>query len=202
MKTLRLLPILFLFIATISCSQKNQKQDSVTDHLAQYRDTIVGNFSGSQIDTLICEPLDSISDPTYRGFHYCWRVFSKNGSVNDCEIYNTIGIHFVKEGDLDGDGADEWGYVTEWETSNWMMYKVYSYKDKQASLLYEPLPIWLCHIDSTANSYFINKSDIVSKSTLPGVVNVKFSDIRNDGEDFLIIDTIMSINNNFNLSYR
>ncbi len=34
MKTLRLLPILVLFITAISCSQKKQKQDSVTDHLA------------------------------------------------------------------------------------------------------------------------------------------------------------------------
>lgn len=48
-----------------------------------------------------------------------------------------------------------------------------------------------CHIDSSANSYFINKSDIVSKSTLPAVVNVKFSDVRNDDEDSLIIDTIV-----------
>lgn len=84
------------------------------------------------------------------------------------------------------------GFVTEWETSNWMMYKVYSYKDKQVSLLYEPLPIWFCHIDSTANSYLINKSDIVSKSTLPGVVKVKLSDVRNNGEDFLIIDTVLN----------
>lgn len=188
----KLLSILFLFIAAISCSQKNQKQDSFTDHLAQYRDSIVGNFCGSQIDTLICEPLDSISDPTYQGFHYRWRVFAKNGSVKYLELDNTIGIHFVKEGDLDGDGAEEWGFVTEWETSNWMMYKVYSYKDKKASLLYEPLPIWLCHIDTSANSYLINKSDIVSKSSSPGVVNVKFSDVRNDGEDFLIIDTVLN----------
>lgn len=75
MKTLRLIPLLFLFIAAISCSQKNQKQDSVTDYLAQYRDTIVGNFFGFQIDTLIGEPIDSISDPTYQGFHYRWLCY-------------------------------------------------------------------------------------------------------------------------------
>ncbi|MDY5387390.1 MAG: hypothetical protein SPG50_02045, partial [Muribaculaceae bacterium] len=156
---------------------------------------IVGNFSGSQIDTLICEPLDSISDPTYRGFHYCWRVFSKNGSVNDCEINNTIGIHFVKEGDLDGDGADEWGYVAEWETSNWMLYQVYTYADKKAHLLYEPLPIYLFHIDPESNSFVSAKTNIATKSNHPDMVNVKFSDVRNDGEDFLLIDTIVPILN-------
>ncbi len=195
MKTIHLLPILFLLITSIGCSQKKPQQETVTDHLAQYRDTIVGNFCGSQIDTLICEPLDSISDPSYRGFHYRWRVFAKNKSVNDLLLGNTIGIHFVKEGDLDGDGADEWGYVTEWETSNWMMYQVYTYEDKKPQLLYEPLPIYLFHIEPESDSFVSAKTDIAAKSNHPGMVNVKFSDVRNDGEDFLLIDTIVPMLN-------
>ena len=195
MKTIHLLPILFLLITSIGCSQKKPQQEAVTDHLAQYRDTIVGNFCGSQIDTLICEPLDSISDPSYRGFHYRWRVFAKNKSVKDLLLGNTIGIHFVKEDDLDGDGADEWGYVTEWETSNWMMYQVYTYEDKKPQLLYEPLPIYLFHIEPESDSFVSAKTDIASKSNHPGMVNVKFSDIRNDGEDFLLIDTIVPMLN-------
>lgn len=193
MKTLRLIPILFLFLAAISCSQKKPQQETVTDHLAQYRDTIVGNFCGSQIDTLICEPLDSISDPSYSGFHYRWRVFAKNKSVNDLLLGNTICIHFVKEGDLDGDGADEWGYVAEWETSNWMMYQVYTYADKKPQLLYEPLPIYLFHIDPESDSFVSAKTDIVTTSDRPATVKVKFSDVRNDGEDFLLIDTIVPL---------
>ena len=195
MKTIHLLPILFLLITSIGCSQKKPQQETVTDHLAQYRDTIVGNFCGSQIDTLICEPLDSISDPSYRGFHYRWRIFAKNKSVKDLLLGNTIGIHFVKEGDLDGDGADEWGYVTEWETSNWMMYQVYTYEDKKPQLLYEPLPIYLFHIEPESDSFVSAKTDIASKSNHPGMVNVKFSDVRNDGEDFLLIDTIVPMLN-------
>ena len=193
MKTIHLLPILFLFLAAISCSQKKPQQETVTDHLAQYRDTIVGNSCGSQIDTLICEPLDSISDPSYSGFHYRWRVFAKNKSVNDLLLGNTIGIHFVKEGDLDGDGADEWGYVAEWETSNWMMYQVYTYADKKPQLLYEPLPIYLFHIDPESDSFVSAKTDIVTTSDRPATVKVKFSDVRNDGEDFLLIDTIVPL---------
>ena len=193
MKTIHLLPILFLFLAAISCSQKKPQQETVTDHLAQYRDTIVGNFCGSQIDTLICEPLDSISDPSYSGFHYRWRVFAKNKSVNDLLLGNTICIHFVKEGDLDGDGADEWGYVAEWETSNWMMYQVYTYADKKPQLLYEPLPIYLFHIDPESDSFVSAKTDIVTTSDRPATVKVKFSDVRNDGEDFLLIDTIVPL---------
>ena len=193
MKTINLLPILFLSITSIGCSQKKPQQKAVTDHLAQYRDTIVGNFCGSQIDTLICEPLDSISDPSYSGFHYRWRVFAKNKSVNGLLLGNTIGIHFVKEGDLDGDGTDEWGYVTEWETSNWMMYQVYTYADKKPQLLYEPLPIYLFHIEPESDSFVSAKTDIVTTSDRPATVKVKFSDVRNDGEDFLLIDTIVPL---------
>ncbi len=86
--------------------------------MAQYRDTLIANFNGLEIDTLICEPMDSMN-PDYRGFHYKWRVFTKNKTVKDLILENkTIGIHFVYEGDLDGNGTEEWGYVTEWPTSN------------------------------------------------------------------------------------
>lgn len=193
MRKLGVISAIILMISTLGCNHKKPVLEGRTDHLAQYRDTIVGNFNGSQIDTIICEPLDSISDTSYRGFHYRWRVFAKNKSVNDLLLGNTIGIHFVKEGDLDGDGADEWGYVTEWETSNWMMYQVYTYTDKNPQLLYEPLPLWLFHIDPESNSFVSAKTDIAAKSDRPGMVNVKFSDVRNDGEDFLLIDTIVPL---------
>lgn len=193
MRTLPFITILFCLLTVLSCSQQKTVQPQTVDHLAQYRDTIVGNFSGSQIDTLISEPLDSISDPTYEGFHYRWKVFAKNHSVKDIIIDNTIRIKFVTEGDLDGDGADEWGYKTDWETSNWMLYHVYTYKNGKAQYLIEPTSIWDIHLDPENNCrVFISKEDIVTKYT-PDSVKVKFSDIRNNGEDFLLIDTIMPI---------
>ncbi len=111
---MKILPIILLvsFLSLVSCERGKSTSDNAVDHLAQYRDTIVGNFSGSKIDTLICEPLDSITDPTYQGFHYHWRVYAKNGSVDDVLIDNTIRINFVKEGYLDGVGGAEWGYKT------------------------------------------------------------------------------------------
>lgn len=193
MKSLPIFVILCLLLTAFSCTQQKAVQPQTVDHLAKYRDTIVGNFSGSQIDTLISEPLDSISDPTYEGFHYRWKVFAKNHSVKDIIIDNTIRIKFVTEGDLDGDGADEWGYKTDWETSNWMLYHVYTYKNGKAQYLIEPTSIWDIHLDPENNCrVFISKEDIVTKYT-PDSVKVKFSDIRNNGEDFLLIDTIMPI---------
>ncbi len=196
MKSLPILTILCILLTALSCSQQKTSQPPTVDHLANYRDTIVGNFSGSQIDTLISEPLDSISNPTFKGFHYSWRVYAKNGSVDELLIDNTIRVKFVKEGDLDGDGADEWGYVTEWATSNWMMYKVFTYKNKHASFLYRPLPIYLPHLDPDDKDFMTTcKDSLASQSFSPGMVKVKFSDVRNDGIDFLVVDTVVPMLN-------
>lgn len=192
---MKILPIILLvsFISLVSCERGRSTSVNAVDHLAQYRDTIVGNFSGSQIDTLICEPLDSISDPTYQGVHYRWRVYATNGSVEDVLIDNTIRINFVKEGDLDGDGAEEWGYKTIWETSNWMLYHVYTYKDRKPQYLIEPSSIWDIHLDPNNNcGVFTSEEDIV-ESYSSDSVKLKFSDVRNDGEDFLLIDSIVPI---------
>lgn len=194
MKFLPLITIICILLTAFSCSQNKVVQPQTTDHLAKYRDTIVGNFSGSQIDTLISEPLDSISEPIDdEGYHFQWRVYAKNGSVEEVRINNTIGVKLVKEGDLDGDGAEEWGYKSEWHSSNWMMYHVYTYRDGKPQYLYEPSSIWDSYVyPNEYEGISVKPEDIVSPYSCD-FVKVKFSDIRNEGEDFLLIDTIMPI---------
>ena len=183
---------LILFCA-FGCGRKHKLVES--DPLAQYRDTLIGNFNGKEIDTLICEPMDSIT-ADYKDFHFKWRVFSKNGSVKDLVLDNkTIGIHFVNEGDLDGNGTDEWGYVTEWPTSNWMGYHAFTNVNGKWRHIIEPTIIWLPHIaPQDSLDYTIKKEDILQPSENAGFLKVRFSDVRNDGEDFLIIDTLIQIN--------
>ena len=166
--------------------------------MAQYRDTLIGRFDGIDIDTLICEPMDSLN-PNYKGFHYKWRVFTKNKTVKDLILENkTIGIHFVYEGDLDGNGTDEWGYVTEWETSNWMCYHAFTNKRGKWEHIIEPTNIWLPHLDPQDSiSYRISKEDILQPSDNSGFLKVKFSDVRNNGEDFLIVDTLIMRNHKY-----
>lgn len=107
------LPI-FLIIGLIlfcACGCRSKSESNESDNLAQYRDTLIANFNGLEIDTLICEPMDSLN-PNYKGFHYKWRVFTKNKTVKDLILENkTIGIHFIYEGDLDGNGTDEWAML-------------------------------------------------------------------------------------------
>lgn len=187
----------FFFISLIlfcACGRDGTRQTADLEYLAQYRDTLIGRFNGKDIDTLICEPMDSLN-PNYKGFHYKWRVFTKNKTIKDLIIENkTIGIHFVKEGDLDGNGTDEWGYVTEWETSNWMFYHAFTSMNGEWRHIIAPTPIWLPHLDPQDSvSYRISKEDILQPSENSGFLKVKFSDVRNDGEDFLLIDSLVQI---------
>ena len=111
------LPIILLCLIWLcACERASKHQTSELDnHLKQYRDTLIGNFNGIDIDTLIAEPMDSLN-PNYKGFHYKWRVFTKNKSVKGLILENkTIGINLVYEGDLGGNGTEERGYVPEWE---------------------------------------------------------------------------------------
>ncbi len=187
--------ILINLILLCACERESKHQTYELDYLTQYRDTLIGNFNGIDIDTLIAEPMDSLN-PNYKGFHYKWRVFTKNKTVKDLILENkTIGIHFVYEGDLDGNGTDEWGYVTEWETSNWMCYHAFTNKRGKWEHIIEPTNIWLPHLDPQDSiSYRISKEDILQPSENSGFLKVKFSDVRNDGEEFLIIDTLIKIN--------
>lgn len=117
-----------LLIFSVSCGSKTQRNSQSVDSLAQYRDTIIGRFNGIEIDTLIYEPIDSLSskeDGTYGGCHYEWRIYTTNGTVKDLTIENTIGIGFIKEGNLDSNETEEWRYVTQWHTSMWMCYHAF-----------------------------------------------------------------------------
>ena len=169
--------------------------------MSKYRDTIVGKFDGLHVDTLISEPVlsmdttDSVNESIYEPYFH-WRVFTVGGTVKDLEFINrTIRIKFISEGDLDGDGCDDWGFITAWPTSNWMKYNIFSYVDGYWAQLIEPTSIFIPHVkySDSDTSGIVKKEDLASRHRKKGYLNVKFSDIRNNGEDFLVIDTVMVI---------
>lgn len=199
MKHLLLIPSL-LCLAAIACSNNGNSPKAYIDPLAQYRDTLVGKFDGVTVDTLIAEPIGDKSvsdypDDIYSGWYYDWRIYTKKGTVNDLVLKNaTVGINFVKEGDVDGDGKDEWGFVTEWPTSSWMVYRLYHNDNGKWELLIEPTSIWLDHLDPDYDENGGHTpEDLIQKSDKPGFLNVKFSDVRIEGADFLLIDTLIQI---------
>ena len=192
------IPLLSLLV--VSSFPKEKLNIETKDPLAQYRDTLIGKFDGIKIDTLIAEPIGTKTDTgdpddIFSGCYYNWRIHTKEGTVKDLVLQNaTTGIKFVKEGDVDGDGKEEWGYVTEWPTSNWMVYSLYHNENGKWELLIEPTSIWLPHLDPEDEMYGGHTAqDLIQKSDKPGFLKVKFSDIRNDGDNFLLIDTLIQI---------
>lgn len=189
--------IFILLLSFIEC-KKTQNEHSQKESFAQYRDTIIGKFNGIEIDTLISEPIDSLSpleDDLFGGKHYNWRVYTTNGTVKDLIVGNTIGIDLINEGDLDGNSTEEWGYVTQWPSSMWMRYHAFTNINGEWQHIIEPTTIWLPHLDPQDSIYYtIREEDILQPSEKSELIKVKFSDIRNDGEDFLVIDTLIHVN--------
>lgn len=197
MKRLGYIFLLIVSFTIIGCENKLCETEQ-TDSLVQYRDTLIGKFNGIEIDTLISEPIDSLSpmiDEWFGGKHFQWRVYTINGTVKDLIIGNTIGIDFIKEGDLDGNGTEEWGYVTQWPISMWMCYHAFTNINGEWQHIIEPTSIWLPHLDPQDSIYYtIKKEDILQPSEKTEFIKVKFIDIRNNGEDFLLIDTLIRVN--------
>lgn len=185
-------------VLMVACGTKSEQASCIDDSLAQYRDTLIGKFNGIDIDTLICKPIDSYSsleDDLFGSKHFTWKVYTTNGTVKDLIVDNTIGIDFIKEGDLDGNGTEEWGYVTQWPTSQWMCYHAFTNINGEWQHIIEPTPIWLPHLDPQDSIYYtIKEEDILQPSEKSEFIKVKFSDVRNNGEDFLLIDTLIQIN--------
>ena len=207
--------VLLAFVSIlISCNQnrnihERSINDGITDSIKYdsrslefYRDTLIGKFDGVHVDTLIAEPVGQLEDKGHpiedcEGWYYNWRIYTTGGTVQELRLNKrTVGIRFVEEGDLNGDGTDEWGYVTEWPTSTWMRYNTFTFCDGSWVEFIPSFSVWLSHIeieDSVSGGFYYMCSDLVSKGTSDKTVRIKFSAVRNDGDDFLQIDTIISI---------
>ncbi len=84
MKRLPIFVISLLMLSAFGCGSKHESKES--DNLAQYRDTLIGNFNGLEIDTLICEPMDSLT-----------------------QNYDTVGTHrTLNDIRFDGWGSRDW----------------------------------------------------------------------------------------------
>ncbi len=97
------------------------------DTIEHYRDTIVGNFSGIGIDTLIAEPISNHSERGLIDFI----IYSKNGTIAPLYIVQTWRVKMIKEGDLDQNGTEEFGMRLETELGNWHTYEAFTYRKKK-----------------------------------------------------------------------
>lgn len=162
------------------------------DTLAQYRDNLVGRFNGIDVDTLICEPLGPKTDTEIFGeYFFEWRVFTTKGTVDDIIIGNTIGMRFLPEGDLDGNGTDEWGFINRWVSSVWTSYYTFTYDNGRWKTFIDRVPVNWEHIEDME----LDENDIVRPSDKKGFVKVRKSDAVYEGDIFYagVVDTLYKI---------
>ena len=95
------------------------------------QDAIVGNFTGKGIDILYVEKVveDSGSLSIRHGCRYY--IASPNKHIPKIEIQgtNVAPPKLVNEGDLDGNGTCEVGYLDTWNCSQWRYYRIFTLRN-------------------------------------------------------------------------
>ncbi|MCM1222718.1 MAG: hypothetical protein NC548_50500 [Lachnospiraceae bacterium] len=103
--------------------------NSVSGHREE--SLIVGKFNGSESDTLWIDRVENRVMNTSWEESVKYYLKSNNPRLSGLEIYGCASCEpkLVYEGDVDGDGKDEWGYLHTWTTSQWRYYRIYNYDD-------------------------------------------------------------------------
>ena len=148
----------------------------VLGHLEE--DTIVGNFDGLGIDTLFVEPYCCAC----KDFPLCEHVeyddkikyylVSKSGRLPHIRLLaaDCNPPRIVNEGDLDGDGQSEIGYMYTWMTSQWRNYRVLTFYKNEWRYLIDPQEEYM----STSRLFRLSGYEIVEKGKKKGTLLVHF----------------------------
>lgn len=168
-----------------------------TDPFIELRDTLIGKFDGIHMDTLIMEPsqpFESLENDMDIYHTQKWHIYTKNGTVNEMKFDSyKAKMKMIAEGDLDGDGKDEWGFIPYYPTSNFVGYHVFKNKKGEWHEMIVPLEIWLPHID--ADEFNVSQEDLVQPSARKGYLKVKFSKMNENATEFTIVDSLVKIIN-------
>lgn len=135
----------------ISASNDTIYINSVKGHEEQ--DTIIGNFTGSGIDTLYVERVVECKCDLEKDYdeeeHFAhemddelvkYYLSSTNSALGQVELfgYASLAPRLVNEGDLDGNGTCEVGYLPVWRLSQWRIYHLFTFKDGKWKYLIDP----------------------------------------------------------------
>lgn len=172
---------ILLLLSLLSCG--NHKTHGNIDSLYQYRDTLIGRFNGEEIDTLIAEPIDTIKERSM----WNWLIFSKHNSVDTLILTQRFNVKMIQEGDLDGNGTDEFGVRRESDAGTWDNYYIYTFDNGEWKYLIEPIWTYSTHFYTD----LMNGNDVAERTNKAGHLRIRFSDLRND--DICIVDTLLPI---------
>lgn len=191
----------------ISASGDTLYVNSVKEH--EEKDTIVGNFTGSGIDTLYVERVVDCHCNLEKEYdkeeHYAhemddelvkYYLTSTNPAMGKVELlgYASLSPRLVNEGDLDGNGTCEVGYLPVWRLSQWRIYHIYTFKEGGWKYLINPS----AELKDENGGEFLFETgyllrgsgyDIATPSHKKGMVRIKY---QTQGVDPLIKDTLVT----------
>lgn len=151
--------------------------NSVKGH--EEKDIIVGNFTGNGIDTLTIQPLSK--ENTYI-------ITGLNAQIPALKITNNICPALVFEGDLDGNGQDEFGILDTWMTSTCRMYRIYTLQDGKWKYLIPPI--------ETSLNLRSSGLELAEPCSIKNKVRIRYSDLNaplSSCANATIKDTIISV---------
>ena len=161
----------------------NQGMWYVINHVIGHdeRDTIIGNFTGKGIDTLYVSYDRNLKDE-YEPFI----LLASNRRIPSIRLYGIIGDppKLVNEGDLDGNGTSEVGYLHTWNMSQWRVYRVFTFINGQWRYLISPNHEYMETGEFIRGRYI----DLVESSNRKGWVKVNY---QTQGVNETIKDTIV-----------
>ena len=157
--------------------------NSVVGH--DERDTIVGNFTGKGIDTIYV--VRSEPDTTKE-----WEESVSYYAVSNNKLIPTVKLYgcpeysprLVYEGDLDGNGTDEWGYLHTWLNSQWRYYRVFTLVNGEWRYLVESNKL------STPEWFRCSGQEIIEPADKKGYVRIHYGTF---GPDLDAYDTVEKV---------
>ena len=158
----------------------NDTTEYTPKDIIELRDTLIGNFSGNGIDTLIAEPIGLCT------MRKNFKITSKNSTVAPLYVEEIWNVSMIEEGDLDGNGTDEFGIWWHLEAGNWSYYYIFTYQNNQWNLLIEPLYSFSPHFYDD-----LKVVNAVKPSKKKGYVKATES---HGGDDFYIEHKTIKIN--------
>ena len=165
----------------------------VLGHLEE--DTIVGNFDGIGIDTLYVDREDCCKEfPSCNhegpNIYYLVSKSERLPKIRLLAKYN-MPPRIVNEGDLDGDGKMEVGYMYTWDISQWRTYRILTFHKKEWRYLIDPQEEYM----STSRVFRLSGNEIAERGKKKGTILVHYlpEGLNQSVHDKIIIPSYVKI---------
>ena len=148
----------------------------VLGHLEE--DTIVGNFNGEGIDTLYIKPETCGCAIFLRCIHaendenIKYYLVSKSGRIPKVQLlaHPLMPPRVVNEGDLDGNGTCDVGYMYTWDSSQWRNYRILTFYRGEWRYLIDPQKEYM----STSRMFRLSGHEIAEKGKKKGTIRIHY----------------------------